>query len=182
MLGFALVAGFLLPPSPRLRGVQLPRCRLSCCAEPSQQAQQSFFKQARAASGEEAFANTKWSMMMTVNTEQSRGTVLFSTHLLDDERARFSDTDKLGEWQCEQDFVVVEKPDGLYNSTLYLSARLQLPTPEQPRLRLVEGIVQQSFPVEGSDEDVELRQIGTFGGHEQIEDVGMGGFGNSDDV
>lgn len=150
-----------------LRLAWQPRCTEEVRAE--QEARRSFFAPSRASSGVEAFANTKWSAMMTV---KESGTVLFSMHLMGDDQAKFTDTEKLGEWQCEEDVVVMEKPEGLYNSTLYLSAKLQTPTPEQPRYRLVEGVVQQSFSIEGSTEEVELRQVGTFGAHEQIEDIG----------
>ena len=167
------IAAFVLPSSPPLFCARRRSSCPTCGAEPAKQARSSFFDRPRASSGVEAFANTKWSMMMTI---KDSGTVLFSTHLLDDLQTRFSDTDKLGEWECEQDFVVVEKPEALYNNTLYLSARLQMPTPEQPRLRLVDGVVQQSFPIEGSADEVELRQVGTFGGHEQLEDAGMNKF------
>ena len=115
--------------------------------------------------------------MMTL---KESGTVLFSMYLMDDDRVKFSDTEKLGEWQCEEAVVVVEKPEGLYNNTLYLSATLQAPTPERPRYRLAEGVVQQSFPIEGNTEEVELRQVGNFGAHEQIEDIGSMGDGDDD--
>jgi hypothetical protein len=168
------------PPALRCLAWQ-PRC---CAAEEAtveeataEQEAQSFFAPSRATSGVEAFADTRWSAMMTL---KESGTVLFSMYLMDDDRAKFSDTEKLGEWQCEQAMVVLEKPEGLYNSTLYLSATLQVPTPEQPRYRLVEGVVQQSFPIEGSTDEVELRQVGTFGAHEQIEDIGSMGDDDED--
>ena len=181
LAAFSLHVGLL--PSPHLlrraphqqalRLAQQPRCAEEARAE---QAAQSFFAPSRASAGAEAFANTKWSAMMTL---KESGTVLFSMYLMDDDQAKFSDTEKLGDWQCEEQVVVVEKPEGLYNSTLYLSATLQTPTAEQPRYRLVEGVVQQSFPIEGSTEEVELRQVGTFGAHEQIEDIGS--IGDDDD-
>lgn len=182
----SLLAGLLPTPhlpqrAPALRLAWQPRC----CAEEAtaeeataEQEAQSFFAPSRATSGVEAFADTRWSAMMTL---KESGTVLFSMYLMDDDRVKFSDTEKLGEWQCEQAMVVLEKPEGLYNSTLYLSATLQVPTPEQPRYRLVEGVVQQSFPIEGSTEEVELRQVGTFGAHEQIEDIGSVGDDDDDD-
>ena len=186
----SLLAGLLPTPHlPRSTPLRPPALRLAwqprCCAEEAtaeeataEQEAQSFFAPSRATSGVEAFADTRWSAMMTL---KESGTVLFSMYLMDDDRVKFSDTEKLGEWQCEQAMVVLEKPEGLYNSTLYLSATLQVPTPEQPRYRLVEGVVQQSFPIEGSTEEVELRQVGTFGAHEQIEDIGSVG-DDDDDV
>ena len=92
-----------------------------CCA--AEQAQAGFFRKKAAAKGVEAFSNTLWSVLMNV---KDSGNVLFTVHLLDDFCCRFSDGDKYGEWQCEEDYVVVEKPEGLYNETLYLSARRRL--------------------------------------------------------
>ena len=183
----SLLVGLLPTPHlPRSAPQRPPALRLAwqprCCAEEATAEEataeaQSFFAPSRASSGVEAFADTRWSAMMTL---KESGTVLFSMYLMDDDRVKFSDTEKLGEWQCEEAVVVVEKPEGLYNNTLYLSATLQAPTPERPRYRLAEGVVQQSFPIEGNTEEVELRQVGTFGAHEQIEDIGSMGDGDDD--
>ena len=56
-----------------------------------------------------------------------------------------------GDWKTEKDWVVFEKPRGLFENTLYLSAQLQQPTAEQPKLKLVKGNVHVAEPVEGSD-------------------------------
>ena len=48
-------------------------------------------------------------------------------------------------------------------------AKLQLPTEEQPRTRLVDGLVQRSFPIQGAQGEVELRGAGSFRAHEQID-------------
>lgn len=169
-----------------LRRAATPGC---CASNAAEQAQAGFFRKQKAAKGVEAFSNTLWSVLMNV---KDSGNVLFTVHLLDDFRCRFSDGDKYGEWQCEEDYVVVEKPKGLYNETLYLSAlhpspipaarcralsyrclvagaKLQLPTEEQPRTRLVDGLVQRSFPIEGTQGEVELRGAGSFRAHEQID-------------
>ena len=61
-----------------------------------------------------------------------------------------------GEWQYQQDWVVFEKPKGLFEATLYFSAQLQLPSGESSaedgdvKLRLVKGIVQSGEPVKGT--------------------------------
>ena len=52
---------------------------------------------------------------------------------------------------------------------LVAGAKLQLPTEEQPRTRLVDGLVQRSFPIEGTQGEVELRGAGSFRAHEQID-------------
>ena len=184
---FSLLVGLLPTPHlPRSTPQRPPALRLAwqprCCAEESTAEEataeaQSFFAPSRASSGVEAFADTRWSALMTL---KESGTVLFSMYLMDDDRVKFSDTEKLGEWQCEEAVVVLEKPEGLYNNTLYLSATLQVPTPERPRYRLAEGVVQQSFPIEGNTEEVELRQVGTFGAHEQVEDIGSMDDGDDD--
>lgn len=145
------------------RATPVPGC---CASNAAEQAQSGFFRKQKAAKGVEAFSNTLWSVLMNV---KDSGNVLFTVHLLDDFRCRFSDGDKYGEWQCEEDYVVMEKPQGLYNETLYLSAKLQLPTEEQPRTRLVDGLVQRSFPIEGRQDEVELKGAGSFRAHEQID-------------
>ena len=48
-------------------------------------------------------------------------------------------------------------------------AKLQLPTEEQPRTCLVDGLVQRSFPINGTQGEVELRGAGSFRAHEQID-------------
>ena len=76
-----------------------------------------------------------------------------------------------------------EKPFGLYNETLYLSAKLQLPTAEQPRALLVEGLVQRAVPLEEDPGQVEVRAAGTFRAHEQIDGPGDGAAaGSADDL
>lgn len=116
------------------RATPVPGC---CASNAAEQAQSGFFRKQKAAKGVEAFSNTLWSVLMNV---KDSGNVLFTVHLLDDFRCRFSDGDKYGEWQCEEDYVVMEKPQGLYNETLYLSelrhpTQLHHPTP-RPELSL----------------------------------------------
>ena len=67
------------------------------------------------------------------------------------EHARLRPPHPAGGWKAEKDYVVFDKPRGLFEQTLYHSAQLQLPTPEQPKMRLVNGVVHATEAVEGSD-------------------------------
>ena len=54
--------------------------------------------------------------------------------------------------------------------TLFFSAKLNPPTKERPKWRLVEGVVHSSnatnATADGVAEDVEMKKIGTFGANE----------------
>ena len=59
---------------------------------------------------------------------------------------------RTGEWESLQNFVCFEKPKGLFEDTLYLSARLQLPEPTTAqKATLIDGVVQQLFVVGADD-------------------------------
>ena len=129
----------------------------------------------RAEAGREAFEGTTWSVLMRMN---EGGGTIFTVQLLPDDTCAFSDSDRPGSWECQDEWVVIEKPKGFFDSTLFFSARLQPPTKDKPKWRLVEGLVQRSnhtssaskTPTESSDPDeekpVEVVQIGTFGANE----------------
>jgi hypothetical protein len=123
----------------------------------------------RAEAGREAFEGTTWSTLMQMD---EGGSTIFTMQLLEDDSCRFSDTDALGSWESQEDWVVIEKPKGFFDSTLFLSARLQPPTEDRPKWRLVEGVVQQSNSTSAAaDEDgerqpVELKRIASFGANE----------------
>ena len=125
-------------------------------------------------SGKEAFDGTTWSVLMQM---YEGGSTIFTMQLFEDETCRFSDSDAMGSWESERNWVVVEKPKGFFDQTLFFSAKLNPPTKERPKWRLVEGIVQSSnttaaTPGDATDEDaseenvVELKKIGTFGANE----------------
>ena len=129
----------------------------------------------RAEAGREAFEGTTWSVLMRMN---EGGGTIFTVQLLPDDTCAFSDSDRPGSWECQDEWVVIEKPKGFFDSTLFFSARLQPPTKDKPKWRLVEGLVQRSnhtssarkTPTESSDpveeKPVEVVQIGTFGANE----------------
>ena len=72
------------------------------------------------------------------------GSTIFTMQLLEDETCRFSDSEAFGSWESDGKWVVVEKPKGFFDMTLYLSAKLEPPGGGKPKWRLVEGIVQQA--------------------------------------
>ena len=128
----------------------------------------------RAEAGREAFEGTTWSTLMQMN---EGGSTIFTMQLLDDDSCRFSDTDELGSWECQEDWVVIEKPKGFFDATLFLSARLEPPTADKPKWRLIEGVVQQSNSTSsamsadagghpGGMQPVELKEIASFGANE----------------
>ena len=88
----------------------------------------AFLRKARARTGDEAFAGTTWSVLLQMN---EGGSTIFTVQLLDDFSCRFSDSELQGGWECEKDFVVIEKPKAFFQQTLFLSARLQPPGENQ---------------------------------------------------
>ena len=72
-----------------------------------------------------------------------------------------------GEWKCEKNWVVFEKPRGLFEATLFFSAKLEpaaaagaegldvrgapVAAHNAGKLRLSEGLVQQPKPVDNTD-------------------------------
>ena len=142
----------------------------------------AFMETPRATSGKAAFDGTTWSVLMRMN---EGGSTIFTVQLLEDDSCRFSDSELLGGWECQRDWVVIEKPKGLFDQTLFFSGRLTPPSSEKPKWRLVDGIVQRSNYTDvaaadpassssgsgsGSESDgdvsVELAEIGTFGANE----------------
>jgi hypothetical protein len=128
----------------------------------------SFFEKKRPLSGPDAFADTTWSVMLQLD---EGGSTIFSVQLLDDFSCRFSDSNELGEWECEKEWFVIEKPKGFFDNTLFLSGKLSPPTVKTPIWRLVEGIVHQtnettSMPGNATEDPVEVVKIGTFGANE----------------
>ena len=95
------------------------------------------------------------------------GSTLFTMQLLTDETCRFSDTEEPGSWDCDGSWVVVEKPKGFFDQTLFLSAKLQPPNATRPKWRLVEGVVQAANTTAAEPgADVELKAFATFGANE----------------
>ena len=107
------------------------------------------------------------------------GSSIFTVQLLEDSNCRFSDTEDLGEWECEREWVVIEKPKGFFDQTLFFSGKLSPPTAEKPKWRLVEGVVQRSNATTAMPDSsgssataadnepaVEIEQIGSFGANE----------------
>lgn len=124
----------------------------------------------RAEAGREAFEGTTWSMLMRMN---EGGSTIFTVQLLDDDTCRFSDSDLPGSWECQDEWVVIEKPKGFFDMTLFFSARLQPPTRDRPKWRLIDGVVQRSNhtetrknATENEERTVEVVQIGSFGANE----------------
>jgi hypothetical protein len=132
----------------------------------------------RPTSGVEAFSGTTWSVLMRMT---EGGSSIFTVQLLEDSTCRFSDSDRLGGWECKRDWVVIEKPKGFFDQTLFFSAKLSPPTKEKPKWRLVDGLVQRAQPTVpnataspaepagGEAEappEVEVVQLGTFGANE----------------
>ena len=136
----------------------------------------------RATSGSEAFAGTTWSVLMQMT---EGGSSIFTVQLLEDYTCRFSDTEQHGEWECDREWVVIEKPKGFFDQTLYFSAKLSPPSAEKPKWRLVEGVVQRANassespspdsgaskggsyePDDGEAPPVEIEQLGMFGANE----------------
>jgi hypothetical protein len=145
---------------------------LRLCAADDVDAAQSFMQSPRPTSGKEAFDGTTWSVLLRMN---EGGSVIFTMQLLDDETCRFSDSDQYGTWECDRDWVVVEKPKALFGQTLFFSAKLAAPSKERPKWRLVEGVVQAANASDASVEaeppsdevaQVEVTQVGTFGANE----------------
>ena len=133
------------------------------------------FVKKRVATGDDAFADTTWSVLIQV---AEGGSTIFTVQMLEGHQCRFSDTDEYGSWECERDWVIFEKPKGLFGLTLYLSARLAPPTGDASRWKLVEGIVQSANTTEAAeakegDESptLEFKQIGTFGANEYEESL-----------
>lgn len=127
---------------------------------------QSVLQKPRATVGEEAFAGTTWSMLMQMT---EGGSSIFSTQLLEDGSCRFSDSEQLGGWECDRDWVVIEKPKGFFDQTLYFSGKISPPTADKPKWRLVEGVVQRSNATadgQAAGDAVEVEQLGTFGANE----------------
>uniref|UniRef100_A0A7S0NY21 Uncharacterized protein n=1 Tax=Calcidiscus leptoporus TaxID=127549 RepID=A0A7S0NY21_9EUKA len=94
---------------------------------------------------------------------------MFTVELLEDARCRFSDKDEFGSWQCEREYVVFEKPKGLFKDTLYFSAKLRPASAGELRTRLVNGSVSRFVRAntsanQGASEDG-LVEFGTFGGY-----------------
>ena len=144
------------------------RATLRLCTDDSANAAQAFMQTPRATSGKEAFDGTTWSVLMSMN---EGGSVIFTMQLFEDETCRFSDNEELGTWECEGDWVVVEKPKAFFQKTLFFTAKLASPNKEKPKWRLVEGIVQSTnastAPAEPEAQtEVEVTQIGTFGANE----------------
>ena len=138
----------------------------------------AFMKKPRVGSGKDAFDDTTWSVLMRLN---EGGSTIFTMQLLEDDSCRFSDSDQFGTWECEKEWLVVEKPKGFFDSTLFFTAKLAPPSKEKPKWRLVDGIVQavnvssnaateavpQASAAESDDEEeVEVKDIGTFGANE----------------
>jgi hypothetical protein len=136
----------------------------------------AFLSSPRPATGKEAFDGSTWSVLLRL---AEGGSTIFTMQLLEDETCRFSDSDQLGSWECEGAWVVIEKPKAFFDMTLFLSAKLQPPTEQKPKWRLVEGVVQSAnrtaasadetsdVAPDGEDESVvELKQIGSFGANE----------------
>mgnify|MGYP006936507743 CR=1 FL=1 len=82
----------------------------------------------RPRSGNEAFADTTWSVLMQMN---EGGSTIFTVQLLEDFTCRFSDSELLGSWECKGEWVVLEKPKGLFELTLFFSAKLAPPTEDR---------------------------------------------------
>ena len=135
----------------------------------------------RPTSGREAFEGTTWSVLMRVH---EGGSTIFTVQLLGDDSCRFSDSDIPGSWECERDWVVIEKPKGFFDQTLFFSAKLAPPSEGKPKWRLVDGVVQRSnytdtnagaanaslssgvqgdADSEDSGVSVELAELGSFG-------------------
>lgn len=134
----------------------------------------AFLQSPRPASGKEAFDGSTWSVLLRMN---EGGSTIFTMQLLEDETCRFSDSELFGSWECEGPWVVVEKPKGFFDLTLFLSAKLVPPSKERPKWRLVDGIVQSANRTDAalnvtaevtSDDEavVELSEIGTFSANE----------------
>jgi hypothetical protein len=130
-------------------------------------AAQSILQSPRATSGKEAFDGTAWSVLMKM---YEGGSMIFSMQLLEDLRCRFSDSEDFGSWESQDAkndaWVVVEKPKGYFDATLFFSAKLAPPAPDHPKWRLVEGIVQMANLTASDGDTVELQEIGTFGANE----------------
>ena len=101
----------------------------------------AFMQKPRASSGKEAFDGSTWSVLMKMT---EGGSTIFTMQLLEDETCRFSDSEAFGSWESDGKWVVVEKPKGFFDMTLYLSAKLEPPGGGKPKWRLIEGIVQQA--------------------------------------
>ena len=144
----------------------------------SADAASAFMRKPRVASGKDAFDDTTWSVLMRLN---EGGSTIFTVQLLEDLSCRFSDSDQFGSWECDREWLVVEKPKGFFDSTLFFTAKLAPPSKEKPKWRLVEGIVQaanvssnaatESAPQADAaesdeEEEVEVKNIGTFGANE----------------
>lgn len=56
-----------------------------------------------------------------------------------------------GSWMSRDNWVVVEKPRGLFEDTLYLSARLEPPREKNAKAKLVQGAVHVEELVAGED-------------------------------
>ena len=147
---------------------------LRCCAADEANANaaaaaSNLLQNPRPSSGKEAFDGTTWSVLLQMD---AGGSTIFTMQLLEDERCRFSDNDEFGTWECQGDWVVVEKPKGFFDATLFFSGKLAPPSKEKPKWRLVDGLVQQAnktATMPGATEGesiVELRDIGTFGANE----------------
>ena len=125
----------------------------------------------RATSGDEAFSGTTWSVLLQMD---EGGNSIFTTELMEDGSCRFSDTDALSSWQSEADYVVIEKPKGFFDQTLFLSAKLSPPVAKVKKWRLIDGVVQRTNAtaakgddaMEDAEEQVSIEQIGTFGANE----------------
>ena len=106
-------------------------------------AAKAMLQSSRPTSGVEAFSGTTWSVLMRMT---EGGSSIFTVQLLEDSTCRFSDSDRLGGWECKREWVVIEKPKGFFDQTLFFSAKLSPPTKKKPKWRLVDGLVQRAHP------------------------------------
>ncbi|KAL1527799.1 hypothetical protein AB1Y20_009182 [Prymnesium parvum] len=176
MAAFLWLASLLPPPhTPPLshRGAArphasrggVPACLAGRDAHQDAQAAQELMRSPRATQGVEAFAGTAWQVLFEMD---EGGVAMFTVELMEDLRCRFSDKDEYGEWKAEKDWLVFEKPRGLFEETLYLTAQLQLGDAEQRKHKLVRGVAHIAESADGSDPDdpnreVKLKRLGTFG-------------------
>ena len=158
------------PCSPRTRRLLLAADEVDVDQAAAAEAATAAFLRKRAAEGDEAFADSMWSVLMQMS---EGGSTIFTVQLLDDFSCRFSDTEEYGSWECKRNWVVIEKPRGFFGLTLLLTAKLEAATAERPKWRLVEGLVQSANATDPSaadgDSPMELREIGTFGANEYEE-------------
>jgi len=115
----------------------------------------------RATKGKEAFDNTRWQVYIQLEQGPAKPSALFTVTLKDDETAVFTDNENVGSWECDEDWVVFEKPEGLFKSTLFFSASIDPAVSEEfPEWRLVDGLVHRAN--ETTAENQVMEKIGTW--------------------